>query len=220
MHPVHKSLRTLATAALVLAAMQAHALSDAGRTQLERIQARWAEIHYQTPAAQRDKAFEELARQAGQAAGAEPQAAELHIWNGIVLSTWAGAKGGLGALGLVKQARSELELALRLDDKALDGSAYTSLGSLYYQVPGWPVAFGDDDKAEAMLKKALSLNPDGLDPNYFYGDFLQRKKRWREARAVLEKALAAPARPGRATADAGRRDEVRQLLKAVVAQAD
>lgn len=208
------------TAALALAALPAFALTDASRAQLERIQGRWAEIQYRTPAAQREAAFAELSREADRAVAGEPQAAELRIWKGIVLSTWAGAKGGLAALDLVKQAKGELEQALRLDARALDGSAYTSLGSLYYQVPGWPIAFGDDEKAEAMLRQALGLNPDGIDPNYFYGDFLQRKKRYREARAALEKALAAADRPNRAAADAGRREEARQLLKAVQAKAD
>jgi tetratricopeptide (TPR) repeat protein len=215
-----KPLRNLTLGLLALASIPAFALTDASRTQLERIQGRWAEINYQTPAAQRESAFADLAQQAERAIAAEPQAAELRIWKGIVLSTWAGAKGGLGALDLVKQAKTELEQALKLDAKALDGSAYTSLGSLYYQVPGWPIAFGDDEKAESMLKTALTLNPNGIDPNYFYGDFLARKKRYREAKAALEKALAAADRPARVSADAGRREEARQLLKAVQAKLD
>jgi tetratricopeptide (TPR) repeat protein len=215
-----KPLRNLTLGLLALASLPAFALTDASRTQLERIQGRWAEINYQTPAAQRESAFADLAQQAERAIAAEPQAAELRIWKGIVLSTWAGAKGGLGALDLVKQAKTELEQALKLDAKALDGSAYTSLGSLYYQVPGWPIAFGDDEKAESMLKTALTLNPNGIDPNYFYGDFLARKKRYREAKAALEKALAAADRPTRVSADAGRREEARQLLKAVQAKLD
>ena len=215
-----KPLRNLTLGLLALASLPAFALTDASRTQLERIQGRWAEINYQTPAAQKESAFADLAQQAERAIAAEPQAAELRIWKGIVLSTWAGAKGGLGALDLVKQAKSELEQALKLDAKALDGSAYTSLGSLYYQVPGWPIAFGDDEKAEAMLKTALAINPNGIDPNYFYGDVLARKKRYREAKAALEKALAAADRPTRVSADAGRREEARQLLKAVQAKLD
>ena len=215
-----KPLRNLTLGLLALASLPAFALTDASRTQLERIQGRWAEINYQTPAAQRESAFADLAQQAERAIAAEPQAAELRIWKGIVLSTWAGAKGGLGALDLVKQAKSELEQALKLDSKALEGSAYTSLGSLYYQVPGWPIAFGDDEKAESMLKTALTLNPNGIDPNYFYGDFLARKKRYRDAKAALEKALAAADRPARVSADAGRREEARQLLKAVQAKLD
>lgn len=75
------------------------------------------------------------------------------IWSAIIDSSWAGAKGGLGALSLVKQARSDLEKAISIDPNALQGSAWTSLGALYYQVPGWPIGFGDKNKAEEMLKK-------------------------------------------------------------------
>ncbi len=203
-------------AALLLALGQpAFALEPAGAQALRQVQQRWAEINYQAPEAQREAAFEKLAGEAQKAVAAEPDAAELHIWHGIVLSTWAGAKGGLGALGLVKQAKAEFEQAIELDPKALDGSAYTSLASLYYQVPGWPIGFGDDDKAETLFKQALALNPDGIDPNYFHGDFLLRQKRYGEARAALRKALAAPDRPGREVADAGRREEARARLAEV-----
>jgi len=194
--------------------------SLADDTTLSTLQQRWAEINYQVPARQRAEAFEKLAAQASTAVQAEPGSAELRIWHGIILSTWAGAKGGLGALGWVKDARRELERALEINPGALDGSAYTSLGSLYYQVPGWPVGFGDDEKAEQMLQQALMLNPDGIDPNYFYGDFLQRQHRYREAAGALEKALAAPERAGRTVADQGRREEARTLLASVQEKLD
>mgnify|MGYP002714604141 CR=1 FL=1 len=65
------------------------------------------------------------------------------------------------------------------------------------------------------LKQALAINPDGIDPNYFYGDLLQRQKRYEESRAALEKALAAKDRPGRELADQGRRAEATALLQQV-----
>jgi len=213
-----KILPTFVASLLALASISAVALDDASRARLEHIQSRWAEIHYDLRVEQREAAFSQLAKEAEDAIAAEPQAAELRIWHGIVLSTWAGAKGGFGALRLVKQAKAELEQSLQLDPKALAGSAWTSLGSLYYQVPGWPVGFGDDAKAEDMLRTALAINPDGIDPNYCYGDFLVRKERYAEAKAVLEKALAAPSRAGRARADEGRRAEARKLLEAVQAR--
>jgi Tfp pilus assembly protein PilF len=98
----------------------------------------------------------------------------------------------------------------------LDGSAHTSLGSLYYQVPGWPIGFGDDDEAEKHLKKAIQLNPNGIDSNFFYGDFLLQDDRYEEAKIYLSKALQAPDRPNRPLADAGRRQEI----KAALAQID
>ena len=210
-----KLIRNAACALLCLASLPSFALSEQGQAQLQTLQERWAEINYQLPKAEREKAFASLSEQAQKAVAAEPKAAELHIWHGIILSTYAGAKGGLGALGLVKQAKASLEQGLALDPKALSGSAYTSLGSLYYQVPGWPIGFGDDEKAEAMLKQALAINPDGIDPNYFYGDYLARAKRFTEARAALEKALQAPPRPMRLSADAGRKAEIQALLNTV-----
>lgn len=213
-----KLLRNAACALLCLTSLPSFALSEQGQAQLQNLQDRWAEINYQLPKEQREKAFASLSKQAQQAVAAEPNAAELQIWNGIILSTYAGAKGGLGALGLVKEAKASLEQGLALDPKALSGSAYTSLGSLYYQVPGWPVGFGDDEKAEAMLKQALAINPDGIDPNYFYGDYLARAKRFAEAKAALEKALQAPPRPNRQSADVGRKQEIQALLNQVNAE--
>jgi Tfp pilus assembly protein PilF len=104
---------------------------------------------------------------------------------------------------------------MEIDPNALQGSAYTSLGTLYFKVPGWPVGFGDDDKAEELLKKALVINPDGIDPNYFYGDYLLEQKRYAEAEQALLKAQQAPARPERPLADAGRQEEIQVALLTV-----
>ena len=186
--------------------------------ELSGIQQRWAEIQYQLPENERADAFAELSETAADFVTRFPQQAEPLIWQGIILSTYAGAKGGLGALKLVKQARDALEQALAIAPEALDGSAYTSLGSLYYQVPGWPLGFGDDDQAEAYLRKALALNPNGIDANYFYGDFLLRQGNPEEARQYLNLALTAPARPGRALADQGRRQEIQEKLAALARQ--
>jgi tetratricopeptide (TPR) repeat protein len=213
-------LRTILLSAACLVSLPAFALSDAGQQQLQQLQTRWAEINYQLPKAQREAAFEKLGAEAENALKAEPKAPELLIWRGIILSTWAGAKGGVGALGLARQAKSSLEEALVIDPRALQGSAYTSLGSLYYQVPGWPIGFGDDKRAGTMLLKALEINPDGIDPNYFYGDYLFHEKRYAKARTALQRALAAPDRPGRAVADKHRRDEARALLAKVEAELD
>ncbi|WP_417565172.1 tetratricopeptide repeat protein [Marinobacter sp.] len=184
-------------------------------TELADIQQRWAEIQYQLPENQQEKAFEGLATEAEAFVARYPDRAEPLIWQGIVLSTYAGAKGGLGALGLVKDARKSLEAALAIDDGSLDGSAYTSLGSLYYQVPGWPLGFGDDDKARSYLRKALAINPDGIDANYFFGDFLLEQGETERAKTYLRKVLQAPGRPGRDLADAGRRKEAKERLDAL-----
>jgi len=176
------------------------------------LQDEWAQIKYARPAAEQEKALAELTKNADAVRGRHPGRAEPQIWYGIIAGSYAGARGGLGALSLAKEAKKAFEQALELDPKALDGSAYTSLGSLYYQVPGWPIGFGDDAKARELLEKALAVNPDGIDANYFYGDFLYRKGDREGARRALSKALKAPPRAERALADQGRRKEIEALL--------
>jgi tetratricopeptide (TPR) repeat protein len=184
---------------------------------VNQVRDRWAQINYQLPKPQREAAFEELLHQSEKIRQATPRDAAALIWEGIVLSSLAGEKGGMGALGLVKRARADFEAAIKLDAGALDGAAYTSLGALYYQVPGWPLGFGDDAAARTMLRKGLAIDPDGIDANYFYADFLRDQKDWAGARTAFQKALAAPARPGREVADAGRRQEAQAKLKDVTA---
>ena len=179
------------------------------------LQRDWAIANYQTEAATKADTFDRLIIQAEAALANQPNNAELLIWTAIIKSTYAGVKGGLSALSLVKAAKGHLEDAMDIDDMALQGSAYTSLGALYYQVPGWPVGFGSDKKARKMLDKAVTINPDGLDSNYFYGDFLVQQKKYAAARERLNKAMAATVRPGRELAEAGRRAEIIALLETI-----
>ena len=214
-----KKYRTeLAGVAVALMAMSGLAAAADLSGDVAAVQSGWAEAMYVTPKPQREQALESLSHRAEAAKTAHPRDATALIWEGIVLSSLAGEKGGIGALGLVKRARNDFEQAIALDPNAMEGSAYTSLGSLYYQVPGWPLGFGDDDKARQMLTKGLQVNPNGIDANYFYGDFLRDQKDWKGAEAALTKAIAAPPRPGREIADQGRRKEAQALLGKVRSQ--
>lgn len=204
--------RMLLAAALTFGLPAAAQEAGAPEALVAPIQARWAEIKYQQPAKEQAQLYRILAEQAHQVSETHPNEAAVLIWEGIVLSSEAGARGGLGALSLAKDAKALLEESLKLDERALDGSAYTSLATLYAKVPGWPLGFGDKVQAEALFKKSLAINPDGIDPNYFYGEYLIETGRISEGRVFLERALNAPARPRRALADAGRQREIRALL--------
>mgnify|MGYP006377207847 CR=1 FL=1 len=215
-----KTSRILVTALFAVAlAGPAFADDAAFNAELLSIQQAWAKVNYETPAGDaRAQAFEALEKRAEKFTQQNPARAEALIWEGIVESSYAGAKGGLGALSLAKEARGNLEAALKINPKALDGSAYTSLGTLYYKVPGFPLGFGDHDKAGKLLKQALALNPNGIDPNYFYGEFLFEQGQYGEALKYLDKAATAAPRPGRESADKGRHAEIDALTAKVKAK--
>lgn len=214
--------RGLLSTLVVATGVAAFALPDARADEVDdavvAIQHDWEVIRYQTPKGEREKRFEALAGRAHQLSEKAPSRAEPLVWEGIAVSSWAGEKGGLGALGLVKQAKALYESAMRIDAGVLGGSAYNSLAVLYYKVPGWPIGFGDKDKAKRLLDQAVATNPTGIDANYFYGEYLLETDHPAEAIPYLEKALQAPARPGRQIADVGRYEEARTLLEAARAK--
>jgi tetratricopeptide (TPR) repeat protein len=194
-------------------AIQDEAPQDPVMEQISYLQTEWAKIKYQI--ADQDTQLDSihaLEEHAAKVTAAYQDRAEPKIWEGIILSTDAGIVKGISALGKVKQAKALFEESIKQDPLALQGSAYTSLGSLYYQVPSWPIAFGDSEEAEKYLKQALKINPDGIDPNFFYADFLIQDDREAEAKPYLEHALEAGDRPGRELADAGRRQEIKAAL--------
>ena len=193
---------------------QAAAMEDA----ILDLQQRWAVVKYKDVGDQQKTAIKDLSAKAEEVANAYPAQAEPLIWQAIIVSTDAGITGGINALSKVKQARDLLLKAEKINPKALDGSIYTSLGSLYYKVPGWPIGFGDKKKAEEYLQKSLAINAEGIDINFFYGEFLFEQKDYKKSYEYLQKALNAKPRPNRELADSGRKKEIADLLVKVKAK--
>ena len=183
--------------------------------ELQAIQTRWATANYELAGSEQKNAYDALLDDARNLADANPARAEALVWQGIVASSYAGVKGPFGAMSLAKEARDALLAAEKMDPSVLHGSVYTSLGVLYYKVPGGIIGFGDRDTARNYLQKALEVNPDGIDPNYFYGEFLYEDKNYVEAREALLHARNAPPRSGRELADQGRQQEIEALLSKV-----
>ncbi|PCI17769.1 MAG: hypothetical protein COB62_07345 [Piscirickettsiaceae bacterium] len=182
---------------------------------VEDLQTGWAIANYQLKGEPQEKKFKTLIEQADTSLQETPQSAEVLTWSGIIKSSFAGVEGGLAALSLIKEARDDLQKAIKIDDAALSGSAYTSLGTLYFKAPGWPISFGDDDEAERLLKKSLELNPDGIDSHYFYAEFLKDQGDYKQAKVHLLHAQNSPKRPNRPVADKGRQADISKALREV-----
>ena len=203
---------TLLLAALMMLTAPV-AKADSVTDRLLPIQKQWAIIKYETPDEdKRAAATHELRAKAAQLAADEPTRAEPKIWYAITLATEAHFDRGVSSLSKVKQAKSLLEEAIKIDGTVLDGAAYAYLGALYDYVPNWPLSYGDWEEAKAMLTKALEVSPDNIDANYFYGKHLASRKKYEDALLTLKKGLGAPPRAGRKLEDEGRRKELRTLI--------
>jgi len=120
---------------------------------------------------------------------------------------------GAAALKAIHEARDLLQKAIAINPQAMSGSAYVTLGTLYYMAPKWPIGFGDEATAEKMLHTALKINPNGIDSNYFYGDFLLANNRLNEAEKYFKRAIAVPARTEQAYADNQLKEDAKRALK-------
>ena len=126
-----------------------------------------------------------------------PDNVQPQIWLGIITSERASLTWGIDALNLASRARDILSRAERTDPKALDAGAATSLGVLYYRVPGFPLGWGDTGKARQLLQEAVANAPNGRDAHYFYADFLYEQGEYQEAKKVLVAGMNLPPHPER-----------------------
>lgn len=194
--------------ALLWALPQAKA-DDATRA----IENRWSEIRY-TMKGNREQlaALQDLRAQTQALIDQRPSNSEALLWHAMTLLLEADTHHSVASLGLAKEARDLLEAAAQNDTGVVSSMIHTALGALYNEIPGWPIGFHDDGKARAHFAKALEANRDGMDANYFYGDYLVQKHKYAEALPYLEKALAVPVRPDHERYDSGLRTEVEEAL--------
>jgi tetratricopeptide (TPR) repeat protein len=205
-----------AIAAVVLLAWLPSAWpADGMQDAIAELQHGWTKVLYQSPADKKDATYRELSSRAQHVVEQFPGQVEPMIWEAIVLSSYAEYQNGLGALGKLKKARALLLAAQEKDTAALNATIPMVLGVIHYKAPGWPLSFGDKRKAREYLQAALRINPEGIDENFYYGDFLLRQDNPVNARIYLQKALDAAPRAGREDADHGRRSEIEQLLQSM-----
>ncbi|GFO73904.1 hypothetical protein BPLS_P0244 [Bathymodiolus platifrons methanotrophic gill symbiont] len=191
------------------------ALADSMQESVSKIEATWADTSETEASSDRKNIFLQLAEDITSVVRDFPSQAEPLILKSAILLTMAEDASSFVALGLVKQAKELLAKAIDINPEARDGSALVTMGVLYYKVPGWPVAFGDDNEAETYLLKALQVNPDGVASNYFYAEFLLEQGKNEQALSYLNKAIDAKIDP----ANTSFKIKVRQKAKAQAALA-
>ena len=219
--PARSGTRLAAGIALLLAfgAPCASAADDPVATEVKQIQIKWETIKFTVPEGdQQTDQMAALGTEADAMAAQHPDRVEALIWAGVITSERASMVNPVSALSLANRARDTLEKAYKMSPTALDAGAPTSLGVLYYRVPGFPVAFGDKAKARKLLEEATATAPQGLDAWYFYGDFLLAQGEYKKAKAAFDHALAIPVHPDRPLWDKNRRLVIHEKLDQIQAK--
>lgn len=178
---------------------------------IDDVRAEWEAVSV-APAGDKEARLSKLAETTEALVSANGNSAEAQTWHGIVLAGLAREQSKLAGLRTIKKARTALETATKLDPNGLDGSAYVTLGAMYAQVPGRPIAFGNVKTAEEMFKKALSVRTTGPDVYSYYANFLADQKRNEEAKQYAQKAVAESPRAGRTNSDGVLIKEAQKLL--------
>jgi tetratricopeptide (TPR) repeat protein len=206
------------TTFVALLLLSAQCVADTLMTSVQHIESEWASIYYQTPKTKQGDAYLRLLEKTAALTKQFPNDAEPLFWQAVVKATYADHQDAMDALEAIKEARELLLKAIQINPKTMDGSAYVTLGTLYYMAPKWPIAFGDNNEAKIMLETALKINPEGIDANYFFGDFLVSTDRPAEAIKYFEKAAKAPARKEQSFADNQLKAEAKTALKNALAK--
>lgn len=182
---------------------------------MQALKVEWAQVKYQTPKQDKVKKLEAIIEQVNQLSAQYPNEALPALWQGTMLSTLASLKGGLSALSSAKQAKNSLEASLSKDPQLENGYAHVILGALYSKVPGKPLGFGNKETAKRHFQTALKIDPQGLESNYFYGEFLMNEGKFAEAKQYLEIAQKSTANPDFQIFEVGRRQEIAAALQSV-----
>lgn len=172
----------------------------------------WAEAFYHLPPRQQVEKFQALLPRLHKLAELYPKRAEPLILQAVVLCTYAAADWGFSSLSRLREARELLIKSIDLDPKAMEATAFITLGNLYYRLPGWPISFGDEALALQYLEYAIKLYPKGLDSNYFLGDYWLQEGDYDKALAYFETADQAPVRPYQRLSDEKIKEQLRSAL--------
>jgi tetratricopeptide (TPR) repeat protein len=85
-----------------------------------------------------------------------PDDSRAYFWKAACIGRWGQTKGILDSLFKAGDMRDLLITALEMDPEF--AAAYRVMGQLHFAVPGWPVSFGDKDKAVSFFRQSIAFS--------------------------------------------------------------
>lgn len=128
-----------------------------------------------------------------QAIALDPSRPEGHFWLAANMGALAQSFGLVQGIKYRGKIKDELLRVNQIDEAWQQGSADRALGVWYHRVPA--LFGGSETKAEALLRKALTYNPQSTATLYFLAEVLIARGKKDEARQTVQALLAAPMDP-------------------------
>ena len=119
-----------------------------------------------------------------------PKEPKAHMWKGALLGSWALEKGLLKALTQLKEIKRSFEKSMELDQNFLWGDRL--IGRCYRDAPGWPLSYGDNDKAIEYFEKAMKKNPADLRNQLDLAISFNKDKKYEEALKWAQEVIDKP----------------------------
>lgn len=145
------------------------------------------------------------------AAAINPNGVEGWYFGALGMGNYSLGIGILKALGegIEGKFKERLSKAEQIDPKYQEGGIYNAWGRFYFKLP-WPKY--DAKKSEQNLRKAIQVNPANVRARVFLSELYTKEGHPKEARKLLEEALARE--PGAYDAPEERRSQqrARELL--------
>jgi hypothetical protein len=140
-----------------------------------------------------------------------PDKPEGHFWLAANMGTLAESFGLRQGIKYRGEIKDELLTVLKLNPAFQQGSADRALGRWYYKVPG--LFGGSNKKSEEYLRRSLTYNQYSTASLYFLAETLIDLKRKNDAKATLERLIAAPIDPAWAAEDREFKVKAGRLLR-------
>ena len=113
-------------------------------------------------------------------------------WKAVAIGKLSEESGILNALRMTRPMEQLFLRVIALDENFDSAGAHKALGRMYYKLPGFPISFGNKEKALFHLKRAHTLFPNDIITRAFYAEVLLDMGRVQEAREHAIFILAIP----------------------------
>jgi tetratricopeptide (TPR) repeat protein len=125
----------------------------------------------------------------------EPNNTAANFWKAAAIGKQGLDIGISKALKNAHPMKDCLDIVLKKNEAYDNAGAHRALGRLYYELPGWPISFGDNKLAREHLQKAVDLSPKTVSNHVYLAQVLIKLGEKDQAKKELAFVKSQPVNP-------------------------